>query len=75
MALTAGPADDICSARGCEADARWAVVWSNPALPTRREKTWLACDEHRDYLHSYLAYRSFPVRDVPFEDVRASESH
>jgi len=26
---------------------------------------WLACDEHRDFLHDYLATRGFPVVTTP----------
>ena len=68
MALTPGPTDRIWSSRGCTAPARWAVQWSNPAIHTGRKKTWLACEAHRDHLHSYLAYRRFPVRDIPLAD-------
>lgn len=71
MALTRGPREGICSARGCVEPAQWAVVWKNPKIPHHREKTWLACESHRDFLHSYLAYRSFPVRDVAFADFLA----
>jgi hypothetical protein len=30
-------------------------------------KTWLACDEHVDYLREFLASRSFPVRVSAFD--------
>lgn len=66
MALRPGPAEDICSARDCEVPARWALTWQNPRLPYGRTKTWLTCEDHRAFLHSYLAYRSFPVREEPF---------
>ena len=37
-----------CSAKGCQADAAWSLLWNNPKLHTpERRKTWLACDEHR----------------------------
>lgn len=46
----------ICSAKQCRLPAHWAVVWNNPKIHTPdREKTWAACDEHRDTLHDYLA--------------------
>jgi hypothetical protein len=50
----------ICSARGCRKPARWALRWNNPKLhdPERR-KTWLACDEHREYLGEFLGVRGF----------------
>lgn len=59
-----GPSDDLCSARGCRAAARWQVQWNNPRLHTpERRKIWLACDEHRQSLSDFLAARSF-LRDV-----------
>lgn len=69
MALAKGPRDLVCSARECEADAVWAVVWSNPNLHFGRTKTWLACDEHRDFLKQYLAYRDFPAEVIPVADL------
>jgi hypothetical protein len=58
--LPAGPDRLVCSARGCRADAVWALHWNNPRLhaPERR-KTWLACGEHRDDLERFLALRGF----------------
>jgi hypothetical protein len=48
----------ICSARGCQAAATWAVVWNNPRLHTPdREKIWVACGEHKQPLADYLAAR------------------
>jgi hypothetical protein len=53
-----------CSARGCRADAAWALRWNNPRLHTPdRRKTWLACDEHRESLGDFLRARSF-LRDI-----------
>lgn len=53
-----------CSARGCRADAVWALRWNNPKLhPPARRKTWLACAEHRESLSDFLAARSF-LREV-----------
>ncbi|MFD7528346.1 hypothetical protein ACFV8E_12265 [Streptomyces sp. NPDC059849] len=50
----------ICSAKGCRADAVWVLAWNNPKLHTpERRKTWLACEEHREYLSSFLDVRSF----------------
>lgn len=55
---------DPCSAKGCTADARWALRWNNPRLHTPdRRKTWLACDEHRQHLSDFLGARGF-LRDV-----------
>ncbi|MFD0341543.1 hypothetical protein ACFVH0_23190 [Streptomyces sp. NPDC127117] len=54
---TAAP---ICSAKGCRADAVWVLAWNNPKLHTpERRKTWLACEEHREHLSSFLDVRSF----------------
>ncbi len=56
----------ICSAKGCRADATHLVVWNNPTLHTPdREKTWAACDEHRQTLADYLQVRSFLKRVDP----------
>jgi hypothetical protein len=38
------------------------VHWRNPRIHgEERVKTWLACDEHVEYLRDYLATREFPV--------------
>jgi len=61
----------VCSARGCRADAVWALRWNNPRLHTpERRKTWLACADHRDELERFLGVRGFlrdtePVTDLP----------
>ncbi|MFJ1747017.1 hypothetical protein ACIOJD_12355 [Streptomyces sp. NPDC088116] len=60
-----GPAADddatpVCSAKGCRAPAVWVLAWNNPKLHTpERRKTWLACDEHREHLSSFLGVRGF----------------
>lgn len=52
----------ICSRAGCRSAATRQVVWRNPRFHAAdREKIWLACDEHVDFLHDYLAARDFPV--------------
>ncbi len=51
---------DICSAKGCEQSAVWALRWNNPKLHTPdRRKVWLACAEHLDWLSSFLSARGF----------------
>lgn len=51
-----------CSRAGCRNAATRQVVWRNPRIHTAdREKIWLACDEHVDFLRDYLAARDFPV--------------
>jgi hypothetical protein len=54
----------VCSAKGCRAPAVWVLAWNNPKLhaPERR-KTWLACEEHREYLSQFLSVRDF-LKDV-----------
>lgn len=53
----------ICSRAGCRAEALFRIVWRNPRIHApEREKQWLACTAHRDYLVEYLSARSFPVR-------------
>ncbi|MGR0317783.1 hypothetical protein [Agromyces sp. ZXT2-3] len=47
--------------------------WRNPKIHSEdRVKTWLACDEHVDYLRDFLASRSFPVRVERFETTDAA---
>jgi hypothetical protein len=54
----------ICSSKGCRREAKFQLLWNNPKLhePDRR-KIWLACDEHRDSLSSFLDARGF-LREV-----------
>ncbi|GAA2990147.1 hypothetical protein [Streptomyces fulvorobeus] len=54
----------VCSAKGCRDAAVWVLAWNNPKLHTpERRKTWLACDEHRAHLSSFLDVRGF-LKDV-----------
>ncbi|MDC4233220.1 hypothetical protein M3T53_05785 [Actinomyces sp. B33] len=73
MALTHGPRDLTCSARGCREGATTAIRWRNPSIPRHRTKTWLACPEHVDFLADYMRYRSFPYEFVPIEDLRTQD--
>ena len=51
---------DLCSAKGCQEPATWALLWNNPKLHTpERRKVWLACGEHRDSLADFLGARGF----------------
>ena len=55
-----------CSRAGCSETATWNVNWRNPRLHSAdRVKVWLACDEHRSFLHDYLSSRGFPVVVTP----------
>jgi hypothetical protein len=50
----------VCSARGCRAPASYALVWNNPKVQMpEREKTWVACEEHRQSLADFLDLRGF----------------
>lgn len=52
--------DLICSAKGCSADAAWALRWNNPKIHTSdRRKAWLSCGEHQQSLTSFLELRGF----------------
>ncbi|MGP4028597.1 hypothetical protein [Actinomadura sp. 3N407] len=65
-----GPDEPLrCSAKGCRADAVWAVRWNNPKIHTPdRRKTWLACDAHRESLAAFLDRRDFLKDVVPVAD-------
>ena len=59
----------ICSAKGCQHDAVWALLWNNPKLHTpERRKVWLACDDHRQSLSDFLGARQFLRDVVPYEE-------
>ncbi|MET8050999.1 MULTISPECIES: hypothetical protein [unclassified Streptosporangium] len=50
----------ICSAKGCQEAAVYAVIWNNPKIhPPEREKIWTACEEHRRSLADFLDVRGF----------------
>jgi hypothetical protein len=62
------PADEPvrCSAKGCRADAVHVLVWNNPRLHAPdREKTWTACEAHREHLSHFLQLRGFLRRVEP----------
>jgi hypothetical protein len=75
-----GPAPDpvpdgelICSAKGCREQAAWGLLWNNPKLHTpERRKVWLACDEHREHLSSYLDVRGFLRGAVPVAELEVA---
>ncbi|GAA0804294.1 hypothetical protein [Spirilliplanes yamanashiensis] len=59
-----GPSQLECSAKGCRAPAVHQLRWNNPKLHTPdHRKVWLACDEHLDWLRSFLSARGF-LREV-----------
>jgi hypothetical protein len=50
----------VCSARGCQSEAAWSLLWNNPKLhPPERRKSWLACEAHRRSLSDFLSARGF----------------
>lgn len=58
-----------CSAKSCRRAATWQLIWNNPRLHTpEREKTWLACGDHRESLAQHLGVRGFLRRVEPFGD-------
>jgi len=60
----------LCSRAGCNVDAQWAILWRNPKIHSvSRRKTWLTCDEHREYLRDFLDARSFPLELVPIAEL------
>ncbi|RKS73355.1 hypothetical protein BZB76_4045 [Actinomadura pelletieri DSM 43383] len=64
-----GPDELQCSAKGCRADAVWALRWNNPKIHTTdRRKIWFACDDHRESLSTFLARRNFLKDVVPVAD-------
>ena len=59
--LGAPPAQGTCSRAECREPAAWRINWRNPRIHTDgRSKTWLACDEHVEYLRGFLEARAFP---------------
>jgi hypothetical protein len=63
-----------CSRKGCRAPGAWSLLWNNPKLhdPAYR-KTWLACDDHREYLVEFLTARGF-LREVTLFRTPQSDS-
>ncbi|MCK0113761.1 hypothetical protein MWU75_16565 [Ornithinimicrobium sp. F0845] len=59
-----------CSARACRAEAAYAIVWNNPKLHTpERRKVWLACDDHREHLSSFVSLRGFLIEVLPVDEL------
>lgn len=56
----------ICSAKDCRAEAVHVLVWNNPKVhASDREKTWVACEDHRQHLSQFLELRGFLQRVDP----------
>ena len=59
-----------CSRAGCRESATWRLDWRNPRIHTAdRVKTWLACDDHLDFLRDFLSSRDFPLTVTPLAHV------
>lgn len=64
-----------CSRAGCGNEAHWVIRWRNPKIHSEdRRKTWLACNEHRDYLKDFLEARSFPLDVLSLSEFVTSSS-
>ena len=73
--IGADAAQGVCSRAACPNGAAWRIDWQNPRIHTgERWKTWLACDEHVEYLRGFLEARSFPVRVGRFDAASASDA-
>ena len=60
----------VCSAKACRARAVHALLWNNPSVHvTARNKVWLACDEHRDFLSEFLSLRGFLRSVVSVDEI------
>lgn len=68
------PAEMLCSAKGCDESADWALRWNNPRIhaPERR-KVWLACAAHRERLAQFLSARSFLIDAVAPSELTESD--
>ena len=60
----------MCSAKGCRATARHAVIWRNPKLHTaERRKVWLSCEAHTQSLADFVGLRGFLIEVIPVEEL------
>lgn len=68
------PVDQICSAKGCTNEAVHALLWRNPRIHQEaRRKVWVACDDHREHLSSFLSTRNFLIEVRKLADLDGSE--
>ena len=72
ISLGLDPATEECSRAQCRAAATWRIDWRNPRIHAEdRRKTWLACDEHVDFLRDFLDARDFPLSVAPLASTGA----
>ena len=58
-----------CSRADCRSAGTWRLDWRNPRIHSSdRVKTWLACDDHVDFLGEFLSARDFPLAISALED-------
>ena len=70
-ALGGEPEVLTCSRAGCRQGASWRIDWRNPRIHSEdRRKTWLACDEHVEFLRGFLSSRDFPLEVSSLTDQR-----
>ncbi|MFJ2621710.1 acetone carboxylase [Glutamicibacter sp. NPDC087344] len=63
-----------CSRKGCRHDAQYRLLWNNPKIHTpERRKTWLACEEHVQWLESYLKDRLLYKQTLPLHDAQGAQ--
>lgn len=68
IGLGSDPGHGTCSRAGCGEAASWRLDWRNPRIHDEsRVKTWLACEEHVEYLSGFLRSRDFPLEVRAFE--------
>lgn len=68
------PQELVCSARGCRATARRAIVWRNPRLHAEgRRKVWLACPDHADHLRDFVQLRGFLLEVVGVDELTGAD--
>lgn len=68
--MSAEPSGLVCSAKGCRAVPEHAVVWRNPKLHTPdRRKVWLACEDHREHLSTFVQLRGFLIEVIPASEL------
>ncbi len=66
ISLGLEPGTEECSRAGCREEARWRIEWRNPKIHSEdRRKTWLACNEHVEFLREFLGARDFPLEVLP----------
>jgi len=60
----------LCSAKGCRDEATYGLLWNNPKLhDPQRRKTWLACDDHLQWLAHFLSMRGFLKDTLPVSEL------